>query len=153
MPEVSLLRTFGNPLVWVLTIPYFAFYTVALGYALWAPTLVRDALKASNATTGLVVGGLYAIAILVYFLAGMLSDRKDERCAVAALGLALACAGCIGAALIAPSPLRVAAFADFYERMRASSVDVSTPSITRSQLVKAKAFARDQEPPSQELRP
>ena len=109
--EVSLLRTFGNPLVWVLTIPYFAFYTVALGYALWAPTLVRDALKASNATTGLVVGGLYAVAILVYFLAGLLSDRKDERCAVAALGLALACAGCIGAALIAPSPLRVAAFA------------------------------------------
>jgi len=109
--EVSLLRTFGNPLVWVLAIPYFAFYTVALGYALWAPTLVRDALKASNATTGLVVGGLYAVAILVYFLAGMLSDRKDERCAVAALGLALACAGCIGAALIAPSPLRVAAFA------------------------------------------
>jgi ADP-ribose pyrophosphatase YjhB (NUDIX family) len=45
--------------------------------------------------------------------------------------------------------LRVAAFADFYERMRASSVDVSTPSITRSQLVKAKAFARTQEPPSQ----
>ena len=109
--EVSLLRTFGNPLVWVLAIPYFAFYTVALGYALWAPTLVRDALKASNATTGLVVGGLYAVAILVYFLAGLLSDRKDERCAVAALGLALACAGCIGAALIAPSPLRVAAFA------------------------------------------
>jgi sugar phosphate permease len=109
--EVSLLRTFGNPLVWVLTIPYFAFYTIALGYALWAPTLVRDALKASNATTGLVIGGLYAVAILVYFLAGMLSDRRDERCAVPALGLALACAGCIAAALIAPSPLRVAAFA------------------------------------------
>jgi nitrate/nitrite transporter NarK len=81
-----------------------------MGYALWAPTLVRDALKASNTTTGLVIGGIYALAILVYFLAGRLSDRRDERCAVAALGLALACAGCIGAALIAPSPLRVAAF-------------------------------------------
>lgn len=109
--EVSVLRTFGNPLVWVLAIPYFAFYTIALGYALWAPTLVRDALKASNATTGLVIGGLYAVAIVGYFLAGIISDRRDERCAVAALGLALACAGCIGAALIAPSPLRVAAFA------------------------------------------
>lgn len=109
--EVSVLRTLGNPLVWVLAIPYFAFYTIALGYALWAPTLVRDALKASNATTGLVIGGLYALAIPMYSLAGMLSDRRDERCAVAALGLALACAGCIGAALIAPSPLRVAAFA------------------------------------------
>jgi ACS family tartrate transporter-like MFS transporter len=111
MAEVALIRTFGNPLVWVLAVPYFAFYTIAVGYALWAPTLVREALNASNATTGLVVGGLYAVAIPVYFLAGMLSDRRDERCAVAALGLALACIGCIGAALIAPSLLRVAAFA------------------------------------------
>ena len=111
LADVSVLRTLGNPLVWVLTIPYFAFYTVALGFQLWAPTLVRDALKATNATTGLVIGGIYALAILVYFLAGMLSDRKDERCAVAALGLAVACAGCIGAAVITPSsPLRVVAF-------------------------------------------
>jgi sugar phosphate permease len=109
--EVSLIRTFGNPLVWVLAIPYFSFYTIVVGYALWAPTLVREALNASNAMTGLVVGGLYAVAIPVFFLAGMLSDRRDERCAVAALGLSLAGAGCIGAALIAPSPLRVAAFA------------------------------------------
>jgi nitrate/nitrite transporter NarK len=109
--DASILRTFGNPLVWVLTIPYFAFYTVTLGYALWAPTLVRDALRASNTTTGLVIGAIYALAMLVYFLAGKLSDRRDERCAVAALGLALACAGCIGAAVIAPSPLRVVAFA------------------------------------------
>jgi len=109
--DASILRTFGNPLVWVLTIPYFAFYTVALGYALWAPTLVRDALKTSNTTTGFVIGAIYALAVLVYYLAGKLSDRRDERCAVAALGLALACAGCIGAAVIAPSPLRVAAFA------------------------------------------
>ena len=49
--------------------------------------------------------------------------------------------------------LSVAAFAEFYERMRASSVDVSTPSITRSQLIKAKAFARTQETSSQELLP
>lgn len=108
---LSVLRTFGNPLVWVLAIPYFAFYTIALGYALWAPTLVRDALRVSNATTGLVIGGLYALAILVYFFAAMLSDRRDERCGVAAWGLSLACAGCIGAAVVAPSPLRVAAFA------------------------------------------
>jgi len=109
--EVSILRTLANPLVWVLTIPYFAFYTIALGYALWAPTLVRDALHASNTATGLVIGATYALAVLGYFLAGMLSDRKDERCAVAAAGLGLACAGCIGAAVIAPSPMRVAAFA------------------------------------------
>jgi MFS transporter, ACS family, tartrate transporter len=109
--DISILRTLANPLVWVLTIPYFAFYTIALGYALWAPTLVRDALHSSNTTTGLVIGAIYALAVFVYFLAGAVSDRRDERCAVAAVGLALACAGCIGAAVIAPSPLRVAAFA------------------------------------------
>ena len=109
--DISILRALANPLVWVLTIPYFAFYTIALGYALWAPTLVRDALHTSNTTTGLVIGAIYALAVFVYFLAGAVSDRRDERCAVAAVGLALACAGCIGAAVIAPSPLRVAAFA------------------------------------------
>jgi len=109
--RVSILRTLGNPLVWVLTVPYFACYTIALGYALWAPTLVRDALHASNTTTGLVIGGIYALAVLVYFLAGILSDRRDERCALAAVGLGLACVGCIGAAVIAPSPLRVVTFA------------------------------------------
>lgn len=109
--DISILRALANPVVWVLTIPYFAFYTIALGYALWAPTLVRDALHTSNTTTGLVIGAIYALAVLVYFLAGALSDRRDERCAVAAVGLALACAGCIGAAVIAPSPLRLAAFA------------------------------------------
>ena len=109
--DISILRALANPVVWVLTIPYFAFYTIALGYALWAPTLVRDALHTSNTTTGLVIGAIYALAVFVYFLAGAVSDRRDERCAVAAVGLALACAGCIGAAVIAPSPLRVAAFA------------------------------------------
>ena len=109
--DISILRALANPLIWVLTIPYFAFYTIALGYALWAPTLVRDALHTSNTTTGLVIGAIYALAVFVYFLAGAVSDRRDERCAVAAVGLALACAGCIGAAVIAPSPLRVAAFA------------------------------------------
>jgi len=108
--DISLLQTFGNPLVWILAIAYFSYYTISLGYALWAPALVRDALDASNATTGAVVAGIYALAIPGYFFAGMLSDRRDERCAVASLGLALACAGCIGAALIAPSPPRVAAF-------------------------------------------
>jgi sugar phosphate permease len=109
--EVSILRALANPLIWILTIPYFAFYTVALGYGLWAPTLVRDALHTSNTVTGVVIGGIYALAMFVYFIAGAVSDRKDERCAVAAAGLALACAGCVGAAVIAPSPLRVAAFA------------------------------------------
>ena len=108
---VSVLRALGNPLVWMLTVPYFAFYTVGLAYVLWAPILVRDALGTSNAATGLVIGLISAFATLTYFIAAWLSDRSDERCAVASLGLALSCTGCIGAALLAHSPLRVGALA------------------------------------------
>jgi len=107
--HISPLRALGNPLVWVLTVPYFASYAVALGFVFWAPTLVRDALGTSNAATGLITGGIALLAALAYPLAGMLSDRWDERCGLAALGLALGCAGCIGVALFPHSLLRVAA--------------------------------------------
>jgi ACS family tartrate transporter-like MFS transporter len=104
----SPLRALGNPLVWVLAVPYFAYYTVALAYVLWAPTLVRDALGTSNTTTGLITASIALLAALAYPLAGMASDRWDGRCTLAALGLALECAGCIGAALFQDSVLRVA---------------------------------------------
>ncbi|HEY6395479.1 MAG TPA: MFS transporter, partial [Candidatus Binataceae bacterium] len=101
--HISPLQALGNALVWALAVPYFAAYTVALVYVFWAPTLVRDALGTSNATTGLIIGAIALLAALVYPLAGILSDRWDERCALAALGLALGCAGCIGMALFAHS--------------------------------------------------
>jgi MFS transporter, ACS family, tartrate transporter len=107
MAHISPLRALGNPLVWVLTVPYFAFYTVALAYVLWAPTFVRDALGTSNTATGFITGSIALLAALVYPLAAMASDRWDERCGLAALGLALHCAGCVGAALFPHSLLRV----------------------------------------------
>ena len=61
----SPLRALANPLVWVLAFPYFAYYSVALTYVLWAPTLVRDALGTSNAATGLITGSIALLAALV----------------------------------------------------------------------------------------
>lgn len=107
--HVSPLRALGNPLVGVLTVPYFAYYTVSLAYVLWAPTLVRDALGTSYVTTGLITGGIALLAALAYPLAGMLSDRWDERCGLPVVGLALGCAGCIGVGLFPHSLVRVAA--------------------------------------------
>lgn len=106
----SPLRVLGNPLVWILIVPYFAVCAVYYALIFWAPTLVRDALGTSNAITGLITGGIYLLAALAYPLAGMLSDRSDERCGLAALGLALYCAGCVGVALLPHSLFRVAAF-------------------------------------------
>jgi ACS family tartrate transporter-like MFS transporter len=105
--HVAPLQALGNPVVWLLAAPYFAYYTVAVALTFWTPTLVREALGTSNAMTGLVAGGISLIAAGVYPLAGALSDRRDDRCGVAALGLALGCAGCIGVALLPASPLRV----------------------------------------------
>jgi MFS transporter, ACS family, tartrate transporter len=107
--HVSPLRALGHPLLWVLIFPYFALCTIGYGATFWAPLLVRDALGTSNSATSLIVGGIYLLAVLVYPLAGMLSDRMDDRCGLAALGLAFYCVGGIGVALLPHTILRVAA--------------------------------------------
>jgi MFS family permease len=105
--HVSPLRALGHPLLWVLILPYFALCAIGYGATFWAPLLVRDALGTSDSATSLIVGGIYLLAALVYPLAGMLSDRTDDRCGLAALGLAFYCVGGIGVALLPHSILRV----------------------------------------------
>jgi ACS family tartrate transporter-like MFS transporter len=107
--DVSPLRALGHPLLWVLIVPYFSLCAIAYGATFWAPLLVRDALGTSNSATSLIVGGIYLLASIVYPLAGMLSDRMDDRCGLAALGLAFYCVGGIGVALLPHSILRVVA--------------------------------------------
>ena len=107
----SPLRALTNPLVWVLTLPYFALYSVTNGYTSWAPTIVRDALGTTDTRTGFVVACISLLAAAIYPLAGRLSDRRGERFGWAALGLGLQCAGCVGLALLPGSPLRVVALA------------------------------------------
>jgi MFS transporter, ACS family, tartrate transporter len=109
--HVSPLRALGHPLLWVLIFPYFALCTIAYGATFWTPLLVREALGTSDSVTSLIVGGIYLLAALVYPLAGMLSDRVGDRCAMAALGLAVYCVGGIGVALLPHTTLRVMALA------------------------------------------
>ena len=109
--HVSPLRALGHPFLWALIFPYFALCTIGYGATFWAPLLVRDALGTSNSATSLIVGGIYLLAAIVYPLAGILSDRTDDRCGLAALGLAFYCLGGIGVALLSHSVLRVAALA------------------------------------------
>jgi MFS family permease len=107
----SLSATFSHPLVWLLAAIYFAEYTVALAYTLWAPTLLRASLGTSNAATGFVTGAIALLGALVFVLAARWSDRHDERCGVAAFGFALACAGCLEIVLFPHSPLRLVGLA------------------------------------------
>ena len=109
--SVSPLRALGHPTLWMLAFPYFAVCAIGYGASFWTPLLVRDALGTGNSATSLVVGGIYVLGATVYPLAGMLSDRTDDRCGLAALGLAFYCVGGIGVALLPHTILRVIALA------------------------------------------
>jgi MFS transporter, ACS family, tartrate transporter len=105
----SPLRALGDRLVWIIAVPYFAFYTVALAFVFWTPLLVRDTLHTGDSATAFLTGGISLFGALAYPVAGMLSDRFGERCRFAALGLFIGSVACIGAALLPHSPLRIVA--------------------------------------------
>jgi ACS family tartrate transporter-like MFS transporter len=99
------------PMVWLASLPYFLVITTQYGYNFWAPTMIRDALHASNTATGLITGGIASAAAGVMLAVGASSDRTGERFFHAAGCAVLAAVGCVSAALL-PHPLaRVAGLA------------------------------------------
>ena len=58
LAEVPPLRALMLPMLWLASLPYFLMITTQYGYTFWAPTMIRDALQASNTTTGLITGGI-----------------------------------------------------------------------------------------------
>jgi MFS transporter, ACS family, tartrate transporter len=105
------LRALVLPTLWLASLPYFLVITTQYAYTFWAPTLIRDALHASNTTTGLITGGIAGVATGVMLAIGASSDRTGERFFHAGACAALAALGCASAALL-PHPLaRVAGLA------------------------------------------
>jgi MFS transporter, ACS family, tartrate transporter len=104
-PEgVPPLRALVQPAVWLASLLYFLVITINYGYVFWAPTVIRDALHASNMTTGLIAGGIACVATGVMLAVGASSDRTGERFFHAGACLALAALGGVSAALL-PHPL------------------------------------------------
>jgi MFS transporter, ACS family, tartrate transporter len=106
--RVSPLRVLSHPLLWLLIVPYFAVCAISYGATFWTPLLVRDAVGTSDAATSLIVGGVYLLAAIAHPFAGILSDRLNDRCGLAALGLAIYFVGGVGVALLSHPLLRVA---------------------------------------------
>jgi MFS transporter, ACS family, tartrate transporter len=98
--ESSPLRALALPLVWLLTIPYFATNVMVFAYNFWEPTLLREMLGTSYLSTGIISGGIALLAAGAFITAGMISDRHDEPCGLAALGLMSGCLGFVGLALL-----------------------------------------------------
>ena len=108
---VAPLRALVLPMIWLASLPYFLLVTTQYGYTFWAPTMIRDALQASNTTTGLITGGIACVAAGVMLAVGASSDRTGERFFHASACAVLAALGCVSAALL-PHPLaRVAGLA------------------------------------------
>ena len=91
------MQTLATPLVWILALPYFCYFTLGNSYIFWAPLLVRSALHTSDSATSIVASAIALLAVAAYFIAAAQSDRRGERCGYSALGLALQAAGWIGA--------------------------------------------------------
>ena len=72
-------------------------------YQAWPPTVIRDALHASNLATGFITGGIACLAAVAALAAGASSDRAGERPLHVAAGAILEALGYTAAALL-PSP-------------------------------------------------
>jgi ACS family tartrate transporter-like MFS transporter len=97
------LQTLRDRYVWVLAVPYFAYFTVAFGYTAWAPQLIKSLLGTRDSVTALVTGGIALISTAAYLIGGILSDRANDRCAYAMWGVGICTLGCLGTA-VAPTP-------------------------------------------------
>jgi ACS family tartrate transporter-like MFS transporter len=109
--DAPLRRALVHPAVLLSSLLYFLVLTTHYGYIFWGPSIIREALHASNAMTGLITGGIACAGAIVMIGVGASSDRTGERFVHAAACVGLIALGYASAAL-ATNPIgRVAALA------------------------------------------
>jgi sugar phosphate permease len=109
--EATPLKALQQPMVWLLSIPYFLTITVGYGYTFWSPTVFKETLNISNTQTALLSAGIALCSTLTMLVVGASSDRRHERFFHAAAGGILSAIGFTGAALLTDPLLRVASLA------------------------------------------
>lgn len=104
---VSALSVLKQPIIWMITFPYFLMITAGYGYTFWLPTVLRDTLHTTDTQTGLVTALLAVCSMVVMLIVGTSSDKKHERFYHAAAAVSLVGVGFAGTALISQPFLRV----------------------------------------------
>ena len=94
------LRTLVDPMVWLVSLPYFASAVSYYGYQFWGPTIIRDALHTSDTTTSLASGLIALVAAAVMLINAAHSDRTGERFMHAACGASVQMLGYLGVVLL-----------------------------------------------------
>lgn len=97
------LRALVHPVILLSSVLYFFAMLSAYSYAFWAPTIVREAIGASNLAIGLITGAMGALATVAMIVVGAHSDRTGERGRHAAACMVVAAVGWLGAGLL-PHP-------------------------------------------------
>jgi len=105
------LRALVHPVILLSSVVYFFAMLSSYSYAFWAPTIVRDAIGASNLAVGLVTGAMGAFAAVVMVLVGARSDRRGERGKHAAASISIAAVGWLGAGILPNPHVRMIALA------------------------------------------
>ena len=108
---MSALRGLAHPLVWLAALPELLVTTAGYAYLFWGPTLIRDALHTTDATTGWIIGGIAALCAVGMLVVGASSDRAGERALHAAACATVVGLGCAGAGLLGSPLLRIASLA------------------------------------------
>jgi len=109
--DVPLRRALAHPAVLLSSLLYFLVLTTHYGYTFWGPSVIRDALHASNAATGLITGGIAFVSAIAMIAVGASSDRTGERYVHAAACVAVIAVGYASAALLPSAVGRVAGLA------------------------------------------
>jgi ACS family tartrate transporter-like MFS transporter len=105
------LRALVHPVILLSSVVYFFAMLSSYSYAFWAPTIVRDAVGASNLAVGLVTGAMGAFATVVMVIVGARSDRTGERGKHAAVAISVAAVGWLGAGILPNPHVRMIALA------------------------------------------
>jgi ACS family tartrate transporter-like MFS transporter len=91
--EASFRRALANPTVWWLSVPYITAVIGGLGFTLWVPVLIKELLRVSDQSVGLITGGIGLAGVAGMLLNGAHSDGTDERVLHAAAPLLVAALG------------------------------------------------------------
>jgi ACS family tartrate transporter-like MFS transporter len=101
----------AHPTIWRLAAAWLLTVTALYSYTFWMPLVVRDALRTSDAATGLVTGGIGGLIALAMLAVGASVDGRGEHALHMAACAGVAALAMCGAALLPNAIPRVAALA------------------------------------------